>query len=503
MSGGQQQRVALARALAIEPQVLLLDEPLSALDAKIRIVLRKEIRAIQRQLGITTVYVTHDQEEALSLSDRVVVMSDGRIEQIGTPSEIYNFPSTAFVASFVGTLNLVNAGVIDAATGRLSIDGQEIRTSKAIDGRRADGRVTLAVRPEGISLGEGEPGSNRLRGTVEDINFLGSIVRIRFHLGEGNDGEPPTVIALDTFNEPHLKVPDVGQAVTVSFPPEACFVLGAARDGPARPRRRSARRCDRPARRHRPRRLRQGRHDHRVRADVERLGGRAGRGPRAGHGTAVDGPLFAMLGYDPGDADRPARRRAGRDADGTAARADPRRAGRGGRSRTPEADGRSRRPGTRRIRSRSPGPLTDLAGPVRPTPRRRRRMAVATSDDRDPTERTLAALGVADAVEAMVCADDGIPVKPAPDMVLHLCATLGVEPGRTAVVGDSTADLRMGRAAGRRPRRRRAHRRRWPRRPRAAGRRRHRLGRGLRSDGVATTPGIAVRPWRGCRLRFS
>ena len=115
LSGGQQQRIALARALAIEPQVLLLDEPLSALDAKIRIVLRKEIRAIQRQLGITTVYVTHDQEEALSLSDRVVVMSDGRIEQIGTPSEIYNFPATAFVASFVGTLNLVSARVIDAS----------------------------------------------------------------------------------------------------------------------------------------------------------------------------------------------------------------------------------------------------------------------------------------------------------------------------------------------------------------------------------------------------
>ena len=121
LSGGQQQRVALARALAIEPQVLLLDEPLSALDAKIRIVLRKEIRAIQRQLGITTVYVTHDQEEALSLSDRVVVMSDGRIEQIGTPSEIYNFPTTAFVASFVGTLNLVSAGVIDA-THRSGVD---------------------------------------------------------------------------------------------------------------------------------------------------------------------------------------------------------------------------------------------------------------------------------------------------------------------------------------------------------------------------------------------
>jgi putative spermidine/putrescine transport system ATP-binding protein len=230
LSGGQQQRVALARALAIEPQVLLLDEPLSALDAKIRIVLRKEIRAIQRQLGITTVYVTHDQEEALSLSDRVVVMSEGRIEQIGTPSQIYNFPSTAFVASFVGTLNLVNAGVIDATAGRLSIEGQEVRVSKVAADASADGRVTLALRPEGISLGEGAAGSNRLRGTVEDINFLGSIVRLRLRLGEGTDGEPPAVIALDTFNEPHLKLPEVGEVTTISFPPEACFVLGAARD---------------------------------------------------------------------------------------------------------------------------------------------------------------------------------------------------------------------------------------------------------------------------------
>jgi putative spermidine/putrescine transport system ATP-binding protein len=234
LSGGQQQRVALARALAIEPQVLLLDEPLSALDAKIRIVLRKEIRAIQRQLGITTVYVTHDQEEALSLSDRVVVMSDGRIEQIGTPSEIYNFPSTAFVASFVGTLNLVTAGVIDAGSGRLSIDGQEVRTSKVVTGTPAGGKVTLAVRPEGIELGEGSAGSNHLRGVVDDINFLGSIVRIRVRLGDGTDaadGTPAQVVALDTFNDPNLSVPPVGEALTISFPREACFVLGAARDG--------------------------------------------------------------------------------------------------------------------------------------------------------------------------------------------------------------------------------------------------------------------------------
>ena len=236
LSGGQQQRVALARALAIEPTVLLLDEPLSALDAKIRVALRHEIREIQRQLGITTVYVTHDQEEALSLSDRVVVMSEGRIEQIGTPFEIYNFPSTAFVASFVGTLNLVAAGVVDASTGRLSIDGQEVQTAKAVTGAGSDGRVTLAVRPEGISLGEGPEGSNRLHGTVEDINFLGSIVRLRLGLGNGttpSSSSPPTTIALDTFNEPHLRLPAVGDAVTVSFPHEACFVLGSAREGAA------------------------------------------------------------------------------------------------------------------------------------------------------------------------------------------------------------------------------------------------------------------------------
>ncbi len=223
LSGGQQQRVALARALAIEPQVLLLDEPLSALDAKIRIVLRKEIRAIQRQLGITTVYVTHDQEEALSLSDRVVVMSEGRVEQIGTPFEIYNFPSTSFVASFVGTLNLVQAAVIDASAGRLDLGGQEVQTSKPVTSARAGEMVTLAVRPEGISLGDGDEGDNRLGGRIEDINFLGSVVRVR--LGVASPGGQVTSMTLDTFNEPHLELPAVGTDVRVSFPREACFVL--------------------------------------------------------------------------------------------------------------------------------------------------------------------------------------------------------------------------------------------------------------------------------------
>ena len=222
LSGGQQQRIALARALAIEPEVLLLDEPLSALDAKIRVALRREIRAIQRQLGITTVYVTHDQEEALSLSDRVVVMSEGRIEQIGAPPEIYNKPATPFVASFVGTLNLVAAQVVNAETGRLSIGGQEVHASKPIVEAATGSTVTLALRPESIELGEGG-GANRFTGPVEDIGFLGSIVRIRIHVGD-------EVISLDTFNDPGTPAPEHGSVVTVSFPPEACLVVGS---GPA------------------------------------------------------------------------------------------------------------------------------------------------------------------------------------------------------------------------------------------------------------------------------
>jgi putative spermidine/putrescine transport system ATP-binding protein len=137
LSGGQQQRVALARALAIQPKILLLDEPLSALDAKIRISLREEIRAVQRELGITTIYVTHDQEEALSMSDRICVMNEGRIEQLGTPFEIYNNPKTRFVATFVGTLNVLTGTMLDSATGRIAIDGQEVIALRGAQGASA------------------------------------------------------------------------------------------------------------------------------------------------------------------------------------------------------------------------------------------------------------------------------------------------------------------------------------------------------------------------------
>jgi putative spermidine/putrescine transport system ATP-binding protein len=224
LSGGQQQRVALARALAFEPQVLLLDEPLSALDAKIRVALRHEIRSIQRRLGITTVYVTHDQEEALSLSDRVVVMSEGHMEQVGTPFEIYNFPATAFVASFVGTLNVLSGVVVNAASGELTIAGQPARLVSSFEG--VSGReVKVALRPEMVSLGAID-GQNKLTGKVTDVSFLGSIVRIRIGLAGANGADGPQVV-LDEFNEPTLKLPTIGETATISFPQEGPLVLDA------------------------------------------------------------------------------------------------------------------------------------------------------------------------------------------------------------------------------------------------------------------------------------
>ena len=204
LSGGQQQRIALARALALRPQVLLLDEPLSALDAKIRVRLRAEIREIQQRLGITTIYVTHDQEEALSLSDRVVVMSEGRIEQVGTPFEIYNFPNTRFVASFVGTLNVVDAKVLDAARGRLSVDGQEVVSARPIDQAGNGDIVQLALRPELISMAPAQEDDNRFDVRVENITFLGSIVRIQVRLDKDK-------IFFDTFNNPNLVLPQPGR----------------------------------------------------------------------------------------------------------------------------------------------------------------------------------------------------------------------------------------------------------------------------------------------------
>ncbi|WP_413874869.1 ABC transporter ATP-binding protein [Albidovulum sp.] len=192
LSGGQQQRVALARALAPKPRVLLLDEPLSALDAKVRVSLRNEIRAIQRALGITTIFVTHDQEEALSISDRIVVMTAGVADQVGTPFEIYNRPTTRFVANFVGQLNLFKAD----GEGRI--------------GGVAVGQGEFAARPEAVHLGR-EPGADIiLPARVEEVHFLGSVIRLTVSAAG-------TRVALDTFNRPDTPPPAIGSAVELSL----------------------------------------------------------------------------------------------------------------------------------------------------------------------------------------------------------------------------------------------------------------------------------------------
>jgi putative spermidine/putrescine transport system ATP-binding protein len=178
LSGGQQQRIALARALAPKPKLLLLDEPLSALDAKVRVSLREEIRAIQKSLGITTVFVTHDQEEALSISDRIAVMYGGRAEQVGTPFEIYN------------------------------------RLGEARNGDK----LSLALRPEAISLGP-QPGRNtRLAGEISEVHFLGSVIRVRVGVGG-------RTVSLDTFNNPASPPPAVGEKAEISFSSGDLLVL--------------------------------------------------------------------------------------------------------------------------------------------------------------------------------------------------------------------------------------------------------------------------------------
>jgi len=182
LSGGQQQRVALARALVIEPAILLLDEPLSNLDAKLRDEMRVQIRALQQQSGITAVFVTHDQAEALSMCDRVVVMRSGRIEQLGTPTEVYERPATAFVAHFVGRTNKLK-GSVDAG-GTLTAAGQTMKAH----GRLAPGAVDVLIRPHriGIALPPAQAGAqerNRIAGAISSISFVGDLVQYGVRAG--------------------------------------------------------------------------------------------------------------------------------------------------------------------------------------------------------------------------------------------------------------------------------------------------------------------------------
>jgi iron(III) transport system ATP-binding protein len=179
LSGGQQQRVALARALATSPGLLLLDEPLSALDAKVRVHLRKEIKDLQHRLNITTIMVTHDQEEALTMADRIVVMKDGVIEQVGTPTEIYSQPASRFVADFIGTMNFLPATLIDQHRVRLGT--LDLHADVALTGARPGDGVTLCVRPEDVIVDtdEARAAVNRVSTRVADLDFIGSFFRAR------------------------------------------------------------------------------------------------------------------------------------------------------------------------------------------------------------------------------------------------------------------------------------------------------------------------------------
>jgi putative spermidine/putrescine transport system ATP-binding protein len=218
LSGGQQQRIALARALAPKPKLLLLDEPLSALDAKVRVSLREEIRSIQKSLGITTIFVTHDQEEALSISDRVAVMYGGKAEQVGTPFEIYNRPATKFVANFVGTLNVLEGTVMDASSGTVRVSGQQVVLKGKLDGSKTGDTLSLALRPEAISLGRQADRDARLSGEISEVHFLGSVIRVRVGVG-GNS------VSLDTFNNPAIPPPAVGEKAEISFSSADMLVL--------------------------------------------------------------------------------------------------------------------------------------------------------------------------------------------------------------------------------------------------------------------------------------
>jgi spermidine/putrescine transport system ATP-binding protein len=215
LSGGQQQRVALARALVNKPQVLLLDEPLGALDLKLRKQMQLELKGIQHDIGITFVHVTHDQEEAMTMADQIAVMNGGRIEQLGTPTELYETPSTAFVASFLGVSNLIAGTVTGPDTVRLH-SGPEVRVRPdALAGRT--GEVAVGIRPEKIELGQGQ--SNSLDGTIVEQAYVGVSTQ---YIVETDCGR------LTVYRQnasPGLNGAAPGQRLTLSWSPDSTFVV--------------------------------------------------------------------------------------------------------------------------------------------------------------------------------------------------------------------------------------------------------------------------------------
>jgi putative spermidine/putrescine transport system ATP-binding protein len=214
LSGGQQQRVALARALVIQPDVLLLDEPLSNLDAKLRETVRVEIRELQHKLGITTVMVTHDQEEALIMADRLVVMSDGRVRQVGSQRDLYERPADRFVAGFVGRSNLLAGQVI--GPGRFETEAG--LTVACHDGALGPG--VIALRPERLALGSSAAGlDNRLSGTVELVSYLGSSIDVHVRVSSADR------VVVNVPNRAESALPRQGDTIDVGWPAAAAVVL--------------------------------------------------------------------------------------------------------------------------------------------------------------------------------------------------------------------------------------------------------------------------------------
>ena len=215
LSGGQQQRVALARALVIEPSVLLFDEPLSNLDAKLRVTMRTEIRKIQQKVGITAIYVTHDQSEAMSISDKIIIMSKGKVEQIGTPREIYYHPTSKFVADFIGEANFLGAQVrsADGEKAMISVAGGEFEVNNFAHAKAGE-TATLVLRPEGVSLSE----KGLLEGTVTLSTFMGAYQYYQMMVGD-------IEIQITDYNPVNRRIYEVGEKAYLDFDPKGVYIL--------------------------------------------------------------------------------------------------------------------------------------------------------------------------------------------------------------------------------------------------------------------------------------
>lgn len=215
LSGGQQQRVALARALVLEPGVLLFDEPLSNLDAKLRVTMRTEIRKIQQKVGITAIYVTHDQSEAMSISDKIIIMSKGKVEQIGPPREIYYHPNSKFVADFIGEANFLDAQVLseNGEKARIRVAGEEIEVNNFAHARAGD-KSELVIRPEVAKLSE----TGVLEGTVTLSTFMGSYQYYQM-LVDGME------IQITDYNPVNRRIYEVGEKAFLEFDPRGVYIL--------------------------------------------------------------------------------------------------------------------------------------------------------------------------------------------------------------------------------------------------------------------------------------